>query len=680
MVEQIKDARHRRPATPAFQSPSGRPRAAAWWNGERLFQAARFVDRDAVPAPRVRGVRPQDPAAGERLRRLRRHDIDPAITAEFAHTVYRFGHSMLTETVRPHQRRRLGERHRADRGLPQPAGLRRRRQRGRAHRRRGGRRGRARHDPPGGNEIDEFVTEALRNNLLGLPLDLAALNMARGRDTGVPTAQRRAPAVLRADDATRRCEPYDELDRLRLGLRNPESLINFIAAYGTHPTITGESGFRAKRAAAEAIVTDQPVVLGSQTFDPPTDRRDFLNGLRRLGERRRGASPTPASTTSTSGSAAWPRSTMPFGGMLGSTFNYVFETQMEAPAGRRPLLLPEPPRRPELPRPQLEGNSFAELVIAQHRRHAPAGRRLLAPGLHHRAARRPRSTWCRPGRPVDGRGRVRASTRSPAAATPCASSAASTCVMGGTAGDDQMRADEGDDTYWGDGGNDRLEGGDGNDQLDRRRRRRHHHRHLRRRRHQGRRRQRRDQRRARPRPDPRRARQGLHHARRRPHGDLRRHRRRLHPRRRLGRHDVFGGRRATTGSRAATQADLLQGDNGDPFQNDTVAGDDVIDRRQRQRRLRRRGRRRHHGQRPRAPSATTACSASTGSTNKGDAQPGDDRPQLGGSPSAGRGRGPRPLRPGRGRCPAGARTTSCAATAAPPTAVRAPRAPWSGTS
>ena len=26
-------------------------------------------------------------------------DIDPAIPAEFAHAVYRFGHSMLTETV-----------------------------------------------------------------------------------------------------------------------------------------------------------------------------------------------------------------------------------------------------------------------------------------------------------------------------------------------------------------------------------------------------------------------------------------------------------------------------------------------------------------------------------------------------------------------------------------------------
>ena len=38
-----------------------------------------------------------------------------------------------------------------------------------------------------GSELDEFIVEALRNNLVGLPLDLGALNIARGRETGVPS-------------------------------------------------------------------------------------------------------------------------------------------------------------------------------------------------------------------------------------------------------------------------------------------------------------------------------------------------------------------------------------------------------------------------------------------------------------------------------------------------------------
>ena len=36
---------------------------------------------------------------------------------------------------------------------------------------------------PVGNEIDEFVTEALRNNLLGLPLDLAGRSTSRAAAT-----------------------------------------------------------------------------------------------------------------------------------------------------------------------------------------------------------------------------------------------------------------------------------------------------------------------------------------------------------------------------------------------------------------------------------------------------------------------------------------------------------------
>jgi hypothetical protein len=115
-------------------------------------------------------------------------DINPAIVAEFADVVYRVGHSMLTETVdrlRPDFNLVAAPTPRADRRLPEPAGVHDERRPDAGGRRPGAIvRGMTRQV---GNEIDEFVTEALRNNLLGLPLDLAAINIARGRDTGVPT-------------------------------------------------------------------------------------------------------------------------------------------------------------------------------------------------------------------------------------------------------------------------------------------------------------------------------------------------------------------------------------------------------------------------------------------------------------------------------------------------------------
>ena len=64
------------------------------------------------------------------------------------------------------------------------------------------------------NSIDEFVTGTLQNNLLGLPLDLPALNIARGRDTGVRAAERGPRPALRR----LRREPAQalyQLERLR---------------------------------------------------------------------------------------------------------------------------------------------------------------------------------------------------------------------------------------------------------------------------------------------------------------------------------------------------------------------------------------------------------------------------------------------------------------------------------
>ena len=69
------------------------------WNGERLFQAARFVTEMEYQhlvfeefARKIQpGINPFEPFA------FNQTDVNPAITAEFAHAVYRFGHSMLTD-------------------------------------------------------------------------------------------------------------------------------------------------------------------------------------------------------------------------------------------------------------------------------------------------------------------------------------------------------------------------------------------------------------------------------------------------------------------------------------------------------------------------------------------------------------------------------------------------------
>ena len=68
------------------------------------------------------------------------------------------------------------------------------------------------------------------------------------------------------------------------------------------------------------------------------------------------------STASTCGSAALPEATNPFGGLLGTTFNYVFETQLtNLQNGDRFYYLGRTPGMNL--RTQLEGNSFAELVM-----------------------------------------------------------------------------------------------------------------------------------------------------------------------------------------------------------------------------------------------------------------------------------------------------------------------------
>ena len=71
------------------------------WDGERLFQSAKFTTemqyQHLVFEEFARKVQPQiNPFVVPDGFDI---TIDPSIVAEFAHVVYRFGHSMLTESI-----------------------------------------------------------------------------------------------------------------------------------------------------------------------------------------------------------------------------------------------------------------------------------------------------------------------------------------------------------------------------------------------------------------------------------------------------------------------------------------------------------------------------------------------------------------------------------------------------
>lgn len=359
---------------------------AEGWNGERLFQAARFITemeyqhlvfeefaRKIQPA-----INPFQPFA------FTQTELNPAVKAEFAHAVYRFGHSMLTDTIS-----------RRNEDLPGPDSV-----FGTSDDIRG-----STNDisllegflnPPAytdggsagsltseeaagsivmgmsdqvGNELDEFVTETLRNNLLGLPLDLAAINITRARSEGIPTLNN-LRRELYASTNDGQLQPYINWIDFGENLKHPESLINFVAAYGQHPTILTDAGadatlgtaddgpatLESRRTAARKIVS--PDTLAGEVG--PSDAAAFMNSVDAW------ANDGTRSVTGLDSVDLWvgglAERTNMFGGLLGSTFNYVFENQLtDLQNGDRLYYLARTPGMNL--RAQLEGNSFAELMM-----------------------------------------------------------------------------------------------------------------------------------------------------------------------------------------------------------------------------------------------------------------------------------------------------------------------------
>jgi Ca2+-binding RTX toxin-like protein len=450
------------------------------WNGERLFQAGRFVTemqyQHLVFEEFARKIQPNIDA----FVFTNSAELDPSITAEFAHVVYRFGHSMLNNTVD-----RLNLNLETIDGGPQiglieaflnPQSF--------------NEGGAEAYDIVGdiirgttrdlGNEIDEFVVDALRSNLVGLPLDLAALNIARGRETGVPSFND-ARAQFYASTGDAQLRPYESWLDFGQNIKNPVSIVNFVAAYGQHSTILAQTTAAGKRDAAMELVFGIDVDGDGIV---PLDAEDFMNG-------------TGAWTAENSGLnnvdlwiGGLAEAKMEFGGMLGSTFSYVFETQLESlQNGDRFYYLSRTQGMNLLT--QLELNTFSDIVqrntnlgelhsthvsgalfdtpdaileldklVAQEGdtfdalgnrvRHDP----VWNDGLVHLGTKVVRTNGTTD---VNGDGYVDGNVLK--------FFGGEHVVLGGTEGNDRLFGDKGIDTLWGDGGNDYLNAGSEADQV-----------------------------------------------------------------------------------------------------------------------------------------------------------------------------------------------------------------------
>jgi Ca2+-binding RTX toxin-like protein len=433
--------------------------ASLEWDGERLFQAGRFATemqyQHLVFEEFARKVQPAvDPFVFNSIT-----DVDPSIFAEFAHTVYRFGHSMLTETIpMVDENGNVTEMGLIEAFLNPLAfdenstitheeaagaiihGLSMQR----------------------GNEIDEFVTGALRNNLLGLPLDLAAINIARGRDTAMPKLNEAREQLYAASGSTF-LEPYDSWVDFAANLKNPISIVNFIAAYGIHETLTGTAA--QKRDAAWNLVFGTE----GETTEQAAARRAWLNG--------------PAEQTGLNTVDFWigglAEKKMPFGGMLGSTFNAVFELQMEnLQDGDRFYYLTRTQGQNFLN--ELEQNSFSKMILANTSLSDPGadgirgtsddivlrhiGIDVFARYDHYLEVDEAMQLEDDPtgNDPVlEGMGRPKVERGE----NFIRFTGGEHVSVGGTAGNDTIIMDFGDDSIWGDGGDDRIEGGAGVDLI-----------------------------------------------------------------------------------------------------------------------------------------------------------------------------------------------------------------------
>ena len=200
------------------------------WDGEKLYQATRLITESEYNhiaidqyVGTLYGALPEFVSYSS--------DINPGVSLEFSQAVFRLGHSMLTETFNVTDPE-TGQPLRLLDMFLNPTKY------------------QAMLDVNGnpadlvngllttlGNEVDEFVTPALQQSLLGQPLDLATINIARGRDVNLPTWNEFRDQLYNQyiqntnNTNSSALAPYTSWADVFDHLKSPLTGVNLIAAY-----------------------------------------------------------------------------------------------------------------------------------------------------------------------------------------------------------------------------------------------------------------------------------------------------------------------------------------------------------------------------------------------------------------------------------------------------------------
>jgi len=177
----------------------GSSSGAIAWNFEKMFQAAVLINQTEYQHVAIdqyaRGLTPNIP-----LFFMYDTSVNADVSIEYSQAAFRFGHSQLRETIDaldPNGNLTAAVTHYAlEQAFLDPAGF-------------------AKVGPAAialgmtrqvASELDEIVTPALQQKLLGQPQDLAAINIARGRDLGIPTLNALRKELAGIEDEAARAE------------------------------------------------------------------------------------------------------------------------------------------------------------------------------------------------------------------------------------------------------------------------------------------------------------------------------------------------------------------------------------------------------------------------------------------------------------------------------------------